>query len=264
MKLSKSGLIGLSIGVLGMLIGIVAAILAGGLPGLIMSIIFLFVFGSLFWKMFFKPMMVRRKLEKGGVSASAKILELSDTGVTVNNDPQVKLLLEVSPPMGSTYLVETKQLISRLQIPMIQPGTIIPVLIDLNDKNLISIDYSGGSSAAQTTDVSSVPTGPWTGISKEEAGKKLAENEEKNNKLLSSGKSSRAIVIKYTWLGIYVNGQNPAVQLELEILPDDRPAFKGTAIGVIKDTSVPKFQVGEEIFIKYNPENPSEVTIEHS
>ncbi|MBL8017104.1 MAG: hypothetical protein JNK43_07545 [Ignavibacteria bacterium] len=78
------------------------------------------------------------------------------------------------------------------------------------------------------------------------------------------GTSSKAIVTKYTWLGIYVNGQNPAVELEVQVTPSNIPAFSAKTIGVIMEQSVPKFQPGEEIYVKYDPNMPSKVTIEHS
>jgi hypothetical protein len=211
-------------------------------------------------------MMVSSRLSKTGVAATARVMEVKDTGVTVNNSPQIKLLLEVTPPNGQTYLVETKQLISRLQTAMYQPGSVLPVLVDPEDKNLISLDYEGkaGQMAGGNFDTNVVPTGPWSGMSKQDAERKLYDIDAKNKEIFSYGTSSRAIVTKYVWLGIYVNGQNPAVELEVQVMPTDRPAFAATVYGVIMEQSVPKYQVGEEIFVKFDPMNTSKVTIEHS
>jgi hypothetical protein len=177
-------------------------------------------------------------------------------------------LLEVYPPNGLPYLVETKQLISRLQTSMYQPGGIIPVLIDPNDKDMISIDYEGkgatGNGYGGNSNPDKVLTCPWAGMSRQDAERKLFDIDARNKEIFSYGTSSRAIVTKYTWLGIYVNGQNPAVEIEVQVLPADKPAFPATMIGVIMETSVPKYQVGEEIYVKYDPNNTSKVTIEHS
>jgi hypothetical protein len=215
-------------------------------------------------------MMISKKLSKVGVPATAKIMELRDTGVTVNNSPQIKLLLEVNSPMGGTYLVETKQIISRLQTSSFQPGAVIPVIVDPNDKNMIALDYGNGSNASSNSSVSSfnnptsVLTGPWAGIDQEEALKRLVSFDNTNKEILAIGRSSRAIVSKYTWLGIDVNGENPAVELSLEVLPDDRPAFTAVTYCVIKQESVQKFQAGEEIYVKYDPNDVKRVTVEHS
>jgi hypothetical protein len=163
-------------------------------------------------------------------------------------------------------MVETKQLISRLQTSMYQPGNVLPVLVDPEDKNLISLDYQGKGSQMAGGNFASgtVPTGPWAGMSQKDAERKLYDIDAKNKEIFSYGTSSRAYVTKYIWLGIYVNGQNPAVELEVQVMPSDRPAFTATVYGVIMETSVPKYQVGEEIFVKYDPNNTSKVTIEHS
>ncbi|MCI0715336.1 MAG: hypothetical protein L0Y77_03320 [Chlorobi bacterium] len=267
MKLSKGGMIGLIIGGLGGLVGLASAAIFGGIPGLIMALVFALVFGGVFWSFLIKPMMITSRLNKVGVSATAKIIELHDTGVTLNNDPQVKLLLEVYPPMGQTYMVQTKQYISRLQIPSFQPGNILPVKIDPNNKDLIAFDYGDDKAPASGNSnfkTNKVLVGPWAGISSDEAQKKLYDIDNKNKEILTYGVSLRAIVTKYTWLGIYVNGQNPAVELEIEVLPQDRPSFRAAVYGVIKDTSVQKYQAGEEIFVKYDPTITSKVAIEHS
>lgn len=142
MRLGTGDMIGLILGGLGGLVGITCAVIFGGWMGIIMSVISVALFGGIFYPLLIKPMMTAGRLRKTGVAATAKILQVSDTGVTLNNSPQVKLLLEVSLPTG-TYRIETKQYISRLQTSMYHPGRVIPVLVDPNDRNLISINYDG-------------------------------------------------------------------------------------------------------------------------
>ena len=266
MKLNPVVWIGIIAGGIGVLIGMVVAIAAAPIEGSIFSLVFVVIFGSVFWFTFFKPMIISRRLAKRGVPASAKILEVHDTGVTVNNSPRVKLLLEVNSPLGGTYLVETKQIISRLQTSLFQPGAVLQVLVDPNDKNLISFDYGDSSATAPSgiQDTNTVLVGPWSGLSKQEAERRLAENDSRGKEIFATGTSSRAIVMKYTWLGIYVNGNNPAAELELEVLPSDKPSFKARVIGVFLETSVPKYQPGEEIYVKYDPYDTSRITVEHS
>jgi len=71
-----------------------------------------------------------RNVLTDGVPASATVLKLSDTGTTINNDPVVRLLLEVQPPGGPSFQAEAERLISRLQIPQIQPGAVLQVKYD--------------------------------------------------------------------------------------------------------------------------------------
>ncbi|MCP4657743.1 MAG: hypothetical protein GY856_20235 [bacterium] len=75
-----------------------------------------------------------------GVSAQAKVLEIWDTGVTVNENPVVGFRLEVYPQDGPPYEAETKALISRLDIPRIQPGAMLPVKFDPEDPQRVALD----------------------------------------------------------------------------------------------------------------------------
>ncbi|MEO8513616.1 MAG: hypothetical protein ABI543_08655 [Ignavibacteria bacterium] len=269
MKMNWGIIIGLIGGGIGLVVGLGAVIATKSIAGIIIMVLVVGIMGTVFWKTLFGPMMLSRRLSKSGFATTARVVEVHDTGVTVNNAPQVKLLLEVTPPNGATYMVETKQLISRLQTSIYQPGSMIPVLIDLNDKNSIVINYegSGGAAGQQNAGTYSsnvVPSGPWAGMGQADAERKLVDIDAKNQEIMSYGTSCKAIVTKYTWMGIYVNGNNPVVEIEVQVLPSDRPAFGGKMIGLIKETSVPKFQVGEEIYVKYDPNDTSKVTIEHS
>jgi hypothetical protein len=71
------------------------------------------------------------------VLAQATILNMWDTGVTMNDNPQVGLLLEVHPAGAQPYQVQTKSLVSRLKIPMIQIGSVVPVKYDPRDPSKV-------------------------------------------------------------------------------------------------------------------------------
>ena len=67
---------------------------------------------------------------KNGVTAHAKILKVWDTGVSINDNPQVGLILEVSPASGSPFQAEAKTLVSRLNAALVQPGVTAEVKYD--------------------------------------------------------------------------------------------------------------------------------------
>jgi hypothetical protein len=79
-----------------------------------------------------------------------------------------------------------------------------------------------------------------------------------------TGRSARAIIKKYTWLGVYVNGNNPYAEMELEVLPDDGPSFQCKAKGAISEQSISKYQPGQEIYVKYDPMDKTKVALDHS
>lgn len=81
-----------------------------------------------------------RELQKSGEQAEALILQIWDTGMTLNNDPVVGFLLEVHPVTGPVYQAKTKLVISRLSVPRYQPGMSVPVRIDPRDHSRVALD----------------------------------------------------------------------------------------------------------------------------
>lgn len=82
-----------------------------------------------------------KRLQESGLPATAKVLDLWDTGITVNNDPVISLKVEVTRPDGSIYtVVIPKSLVSRLDVPRFQPGSLVSVRIDPQDANVVALD----------------------------------------------------------------------------------------------------------------------------
>ncbi|HSS76699.1 MAG TPA: hypothetical protein VLV54_08125, partial [Thermoanaerobaculia bacterium] len=66
-----------------------------------------------------------KRIQESGVAARARILEIWDTGITVNEDPVIGIRAEVTRADGTTYTASIpKSLISRLDIPRFQPGAV--------------------------------------------------------------------------------------------------------------------------------------------
>ena len=75
-----------------------------------------------------------------GLPAEATILQMSDTGTTINNDPVVRLLLQVQPPDQPTFQAETERLVPRLRIPQVQPGAVVQVKYDPASRDVALLD----------------------------------------------------------------------------------------------------------------------------
>ncbi len=82
-----------------------------------------------------------RRIQQSGVPASARIVEIWDTGMTVNDGPVIGMRVEISRPDGSVYSATIpKSLISRLDIPRFQPGATVPVRIDPQNPDRVALD----------------------------------------------------------------------------------------------------------------------------
>jgi hypothetical protein len=82
-----------------------------------------------------------KALQRVGVPARAEILSIAESGLTVNDNPVVVLEVEVRPTDRPAYRATIKRtLISRLEVPQFQPGSIIPVRFDPRDPSQVAFD----------------------------------------------------------------------------------------------------------------------------
>ena len=247
-KLNIFAKIGLLIGLLGAAVGLATAFIAEPIAGIFMTVVIGGMF-SLFYFTLFKPMIESARILKIGLPATATVLQLSDTGVTVNHNPQVKLLLEVTPLDNTpSFQAETKLVVSRIQTSAFQPGSVLQVKYDPKNRTKVAIDDGSGDNTAQVKMMT----------------EKLEQIERENQHILAHGIESLAKVVRYTPMNINVNGNNPAVELFLEVTPKDDPRFNATARGVVGEVAIHKFQPGEEITVKYDPQDLTKVAILHS
>ncbi len=67
---------------------------------------------------------------KNGVTAQARVLKVWDTGVSINDNPQVGLLVEVPLPGKFPIQAEVKTVVSRLRAALVRPGVMAEVKYD--------------------------------------------------------------------------------------------------------------------------------------
>lgn len=264
MKLNAGAWVGIIGGIIGLLVGVGAVIATAGSSGPLIATIMVVVLGGmfyLFYRLFFKPMINTARLQKIGLPGTAKILEVRDTGVTINNSPQVKLIMEVKNSLGQKYNAQARVLVSRINPNMFMPGMEVAVKIDPKNEQNVVIDYSGGK---QMSNTDSTPTAGVTAINQAALEAELIQLQKDNDAILRTGKPARAIIKKNTWLGAYINGNNPYVEIEVEVLPDNATAFEGKTRGAVSEASVNKYQPGCEIYVKYDLYDNSKVAIDHS
>jgi len=256
MKLNTAGIIGLAAGFGGALVGVIVAFTVDMLTGIIVGGAMLMSFSILYF-VFLKPALEYSRLAKNGISGIGTILSVSETNTRINDQPLCKVELKIEIPGRPSYTVITKTVISYFHISKYQPGCEVEIKADPNNPQKVIIlregDQGGGGVLANATPEQI-----------KELQQSLEDLQKEHDSIRAVGIYSKAIVTKYIPSGIHVNGKNPFVTLELQILPDNEPAFSATTKGAIKESSVPLYQPGEEIFVKYDPNDKTRVVIEHS
>jgi hypothetical protein len=61
----------------------------------------------------------RNKDRSSIIESPAEVLSIADTGMTINDNPRVKMTLRVTPQDGAPFEIQTKATVSRINIPRV-------------------------------------------------------------------------------------------------------------------------------------------------
>jgi hypothetical protein len=106
--------------------------------------ILIFLFASYFvYTLIYVPYQQEKEIEKNGIVATGKLVEIVETGNTFNDKPELKLKFEVTNAKGDRWFAETTKVFSFLDIPKLAIGTILNLKYNPKDKTqvIINEDY---------------------------------------------------------------------------------------------------------------------------
>jgi hypothetical protein len=92
----------------------------------------------------------KKKILAGGTQAQAVVSGVQDTGVTINENPRVKLTLQVQPEGGMPFEVTKKTTVSRVSIPRV--GDQFVVRYDPADTSNVEFDTAAVAQANQAAE----------------------------------------------------------------------------------------------------------------
>jgi hypothetical protein len=96
--------------------------------------------------MLFSRLLFQGDLETKGIPARATVINTWDTGVTINDQPRLGLLLHVFPESGEDFDIETKMIIPHSRLPGVYPGAELDIRYDKDKPSrilLVSIAEAG-------------------------------------------------------------------------------------------------------------------------
>jgi hypothetical protein len=106
----------------------------------LLSTIIPLVFVGLFLVKLFKGQADKAKLRAEGEPAVAQILNGSETGLSINDQPEVNFTLLVQRQGHPPYQAQTKAIISQFKLARVQVGMTVPVSVDRNDPTRVVLD----------------------------------------------------------------------------------------------------------------------------
>jgi hypothetical protein len=80
-----------------------------------------------------------QRLMQVGRVGQATVMAIRDTGVTVNENPQAELDLQVAVEGTPPYMVTHRQVIARIALAGFQPGASVPVRVDPQDPHKLIV-----------------------------------------------------------------------------------------------------------------------------
>jgi hypothetical protein len=90
----------------------------------------------------------KKKILSEGTQARAVVIDVQDTGVTINENPRVKLTLQVQPEGQAPFQVTKKQTVSRVAIPRV--GSEYLVRFDPSDPSNVEFDTAAAAQSNAT------------------------------------------------------------------------------------------------------------------
>ena len=84
------------------------------------------------------------------------------------------------------------------------------------------------------------------------------------NDLEARGIPAAAQILTAANMGVEVNADNSLMIFQLQVQATDRSPFQATAQGVVGLSATAKYQPGKTVYVKYDPNDPSKVILDHS
>lgn len=217
-----------------------------------------------------------RALMSHGLTAPAIILSAEDTGVTMNDSPQVRLRLQVNPANSQPFQSEAVFFLNRLQTGLIVPGTPVEVRYDPADLSKVAVASFGDVGARSFGNPAAAMLGgaPFAVYGgdlnavmsqlQEKIQTKLLMQEQVDERLRQTGEEATAKVLNVLDTGIRIGDSASMLRLSLEVFPKNRTQFRAETQCAVSDASRPKFMPGSTIYVKFDPANPAHVAIDHA
>ncbi len=117
---------------------VVSLIFVEGLGGPLFALLLVAV-PVFLYRVMFQPLLQAEAVLQHGELATATVLQVWDTGTTVNENPQLGLRLEVQPLGDAPFQAESKSVVSRLLVGGIRPGAVVQVKYDPRDRRKVAV-----------------------------------------------------------------------------------------------------------------------------
>ncbi|MGH2662987.1 MAG: hypothetical protein ACRDH8_09320 [Actinomycetota bacterium] len=247
-----------------LVIGLMVPILRGGFT-LTAGILGVVGLGLMVWaRSWSKKAAEANRLKTQGVPGQASIMGMRQTGVYLNEQPQIELQLQVQTQMHGPYQVTVREYVPLMLLGTLSSGRPLPVKVDPANPNNLVIEWENAMSMPMGAGI------PMGGMRVDQAGQMpvappplpSAQGDEDKKRILATGTPGRARIISSAPTGQMDDRGRPIYSMMLQIEVQGRPPVQGPAMAGIPPERAEQLEPGDEIPIKADPANPTSIAVD--
>lgn len=183
---------------------------------------------------------------RDGLMGLGTVESISHTGVTLNDQPQIRIDFQVEGADGKTFPSHAKMIVPLAELALLRPGVVLPVRYLPDHTDRVEVDLSGDTAAAQEAMNAALIRKGITTPAKLDIARR--------------GITAQAVVRSLSVPGEIRNGHS-RLDLVLMITRPDGTTFEARTEKFLPPTSVAQVQVGRIVQVHYLPEHEQEVVI---
>jgi hypothetical protein len=223
--------------------------------------------GILLWaKAVSRQVAENNRLLETGMEGTASILSLRQTGMYVNNQPQVEMELQIDAPRHGSYKATKKQIVPLILLGRLSGGLPLAVKVDPADRNKFAIDWEGQPSGMIPAP-GPAPVG-WDALRAEEspvataAPPSPAVAAADKARILATGIAGKGTVLESAFANEMDAENQPVYTLTFQIEVPGRPPMHGRAKTGVPLDRIARLQPGDSVALKVDPNNPASMAID--
>ncbi|MGH2693055.1 MAG: hypothetical protein ACRDHM_11240 [Actinomycetota bacterium] len=205
------------------------------------------------------------RIKAQGVPGTATILGMRQTGMQLNDQPQIELRLQVSTQMHGAYEVNLKEWVPLMMLGVLSSGRPLPVKVDPANPQRVVIEWesAGGMGEPMAATAAGMPVGPAAAAGQMGyAAAAPADPADVKKRLLESGVSGTAKVISSAPTGQTDSEGRAVYSMMLEIHVEGRPPIQGPAVVGVPPERTEMLEPGDRVPIKADPSNPALMAVD--
>jgi hypothetical protein len=207
-----------------------------------------------------------QRIKAQGVPGQATIMSMQQTGVYVNEQPQIELQLQVQDEMYGSRQVTLKEYVPLMLLGTLSSGRPLPVKVDPANPSNVVIEWesamSGGMPMAGAPGAGQFAMGQMQPMPTPPPPLPKAEADREKKRILAEGIPGTARILASSPTGQMDDQGRPIHQMTLQIEIQGRQPVMGPALAGVPTERADQLEVGDSVPVKADPDNPSSIAID--